>query len=100
MILLLTQASTETTDGNLWQGVWQPARLVYHCFDRIVIQGYLPLLTRPPGSQPCGVHQLDNSRFGYWDGGTTCSLWFLGKVPNMVWDRCDVFDTPPCGTGN
>jgi hypothetical protein len=21
--------------------------LVYHCFDRIVIQGYLPLLTRP-----------------------------------------------------
>ena len=20
---------------------------VYHCFDRIVIQGYLPLLTRP-----------------------------------------------------
>jgi hypothetical protein len=22
-------------------------RLVYHCFDRVVIQGYLPLLTRP-----------------------------------------------------
>ena len=21
--------------------------LVYHCFDRVVIQGYLPLLTRP-----------------------------------------------------
>ena len=21
--------------------------LVYHCFDRIVVQGYLPLLTRP-----------------------------------------------------
>ena len=22
-------------------------RFVYHCFDRLVIQGYLPLLTRP-----------------------------------------------------
>jgi hypothetical protein len=47
MIVLLRHASTETTDGNLSQAVGQPVRFVYHCFDRIVIQGYLPLLTRP-----------------------------------------------------
>jgi hypothetical protein len=35
------------TDGNLPQAVCQPAGFVYHCFDRVVIQGYLPLLTRP-----------------------------------------------------
>ena len=26
--------------------------LVYHCFDRIVICGYLPLPTRPARSEP------------------------------------------------
>jgi len=36
------------TDGNLLQAVRQPAGFLYtHCFDRIVIQGYPPLLTRP-----------------------------------------------------
>jgi len=29
--------------------------LVYHCFDRIVIQGYLPLLTRPEHHDYCYI---------------------------------------------
>ena len=30
---------------------------VYHCFDRIVILGHLPLLTRPENNE-CGVSSL------------------------------------------
>jgi hypothetical protein len=47
MILLSGQAHRRRTDGNLLQAIRQPAGFVYHGFDRIVIQGYLPLLTRP-----------------------------------------------------
>jgi hypothetical protein len=45
-MILLRRKTWETTDGNLPQAVWQPAAVVYHCFDRIVVQGYPPLLTR------------------------------------------------------
>src|SRR3954454_14488832 len=47
MILLLRQEQRETTDGDLHNAVWQPTGSVYHCFDRIVILGHIPLLTRP-----------------------------------------------------
>jgi hypothetical protein len=53
----------------------------------------------PGGSFPCYVHQLDNRRLGYWDGGTTCQLWYSGRIVYMAWQRCDVFETPPCGVG-
>jgi len=47
MILVSTQTSEEATDGNLREAFCRLPGLCYHCFDRIVIQGYLPLLTRP-----------------------------------------------------
>jgi len=37
----------ETTDGDVHKAVWQPAGFVYHCFDRVVIHGYLSGLSRP-----------------------------------------------------
>ena len=38
---------------------------VYHCFDRIVIQGYLPLLTRDPGLSGIScVKRLTTPRVG------------------------------------
>ena len=44
---------------------------VYHCFDRIVIQGYLPLLTRPEHivyfSATCTVSI--RSRRKFWRNG-------------------------------
>jgi hypothetical protein len=36
----------EFADGSLHAALGRFVALVYHCFDRIVIQGYLPLLTR------------------------------------------------------
>jgi len=43
---LSTQEGWQRTDGNLPQAVGSLLTFVYHCFDRMVIQGYLPLLTR------------------------------------------------------
>jgi hypothetical protein len=48
---------------------------------------------------PCYQHRLDNRRVGYWDGGTSCQAWYSGSIVYSTWSRCDVFDTPPCGTG-
>src|SRR6202165_1561224 len=47
MILVSSQTSEEATDGNLREAFERFLVFVYHCFDRIVIQGSLPLLTRP-----------------------------------------------------
>ena len=40
-MILLSRQERRRTDGNVFAAVWQPA------VDRIVIFGYLPLLTRP-----------------------------------------------------
>jgi hypothetical protein len=42
-----TRAKEETTGGDVYQTVWQPVVFVYHCFDRVVIHGYLSGLSRP-----------------------------------------------------
>ena len=41
MILLSRREQKEATDGDFCKAVWQPLVFVYHCFDRIVINGYL-----------------------------------------------------------
>lgn len=46
MILLLRQEQRETTDGKPSQRCLAACWLL-HCFDRIVILGHIPLLTRP-----------------------------------------------------
>ncbi len=44
--LVVKTRSREAT-GVVRKAVCQPAGLVYHCFDRIVIHGYLSGLSRP-----------------------------------------------------
>src|SRR5437660_12848907 len=46
MILLSEQEDEEAADGNVSLPVREATGFVYHCFDRIVIQGPLPLLSR------------------------------------------------------
>jgi hypothetical protein len=48
---------------------------------------------------PCYQHLLDIRRVGYWDGGTSCQAWYGGSIVYAVFNRCDVFMPPPCGTG-
>src|SRR4029450_9400147 len=43
----LTPSRERMAHGNVYAPVWQPDRVVYHCFDRIVIRGYLSMLSRP-----------------------------------------------------
>lgn len=45
-MIMFRRKITETTDGAIPQAVCQPA-LVYHCFDRMVINGYLSGLSPP-----------------------------------------------------
>ncbi len=47
MILLSTQSQRERPTETFAKLVRSLLSLVYHCFDRIVILGHLPLLTRP-----------------------------------------------------
>jgi len=47
MILLSRRDQRRAANGNVQQAVWKLAGLVYHCFDRIVISGYLMGLQRP-----------------------------------------------------
>lgn len=46
MILLSEQDDEEKPDGNLRSLFGKLLALVYQCYDRIVIQGYLPRLSR------------------------------------------------------
>jgi hypothetical protein len=48
---------------------------------------------------PCYQHQISAQRYGYWDGATTCTAWWVGSIVSGVTERCDVFTPPPCGTG-
>lgn len=47
MLLVSGKTSEEAADGNLRDALWTLSWFLYHCFDRIVIQGYLPPPTRP-----------------------------------------------------
>jgi hypothetical protein len=47
MILLRDKNRREPTDGVVYTPFWSPAGICYHCFDRVVIHGYLSGLSRP-----------------------------------------------------
>jgi len=48
--LVIWAKASRRTDGNLCKAVWHLLTFVYHCFDRLVILGHIPLLTRPETS--------------------------------------------------